>query len=305
MDKILVTGGAGFIGSHIVDQLIEIGHRVIVVDNLSTGNIRNINKKAIFYEIDIRSKDLENIFQEERPDKVIHHAAQIDIQSSINDPSNDADINILGTLNLLGCCKSFNVSKIIYASTAAVYGNPEYLGIDESHTVSPISYYGISKYTPEQYIKTYNELYGLKYTILRYSNVYGPRQDSSGEGGVVAIFLNKAIKNERPLIYGDGEQTRDFIYVGDVANANILALDKGDNEIFNIGTGNSTSVNRLVEVVSETVKSNISPKYVEERKGDIKDSYFNISKAIDILDFSSKTNLVKGISDTYEFYISN
>src|SRR5699024_5377966 len=170
MRRILVTGGAGFIASHIVDELIKNGDKVIVVDNLSTGNIKNVNEKAKFYKVDIGSKELENVFQKEKPNYVIHHAAQIDIQKSIKNPILDSEVNVLGTLNILECCKNYNIQKIIYASSAAVYGEPKYLGIDEEHPIKPISYYGISKHTPEHYIKAYNRLYDLNYTIIRYAN---------------------------------------------------------------------------------------------------------------------------------------
>ncbi|GAB6117189.1 hypothetical protein JCM16816_07860 [Thermoanaerobacter brockii subsp. lactiethylicus] len=200
--KALVTGGAGFIGSNIVDLLIENGYEVVIVDNLSTGKEEFINKKAIFYKKDIIDEDLCKIFEKEKPDYVIHQAAQIDVQKSIDNPVFDAKINVLGTVNLLECCRKSGVKKVIYASSAAVYGNPEYLPIDEVHKINPISYYGISKHTPEHYFVVYRQLYGLKYTILRYANVYGIRQDPKGEGGVISIFLDKMLKGERPIIFG-------------------------------------------------------------------------------------------------------
>lgn len=230
--KVLVTGGAGFIGSHVVDCLIESGHETVVVDNLATGKASHVHPKAKLYVTDIRSKELKEIVETEKPRVVIHQAAQVSVKRSVDEPLWDAEINILGTLNLLECCRAANVEKLIYASSAAVYGDPVYVGVDERHLIQPLSLYGVSKYTPELYIKVYHHLYGLNYTILRYANVYGPRQDSEGEGGVVSIFIDKLLKGEQPIIYGDGEQTRDFVYVTDVAQANVMALTRGDGGVF-------------------------------------------------------------------------
>lgn len=300
--NILVTGGAGFIGSNIVDLLIDNGYDVIVVDNMSTGKKENINKKARFYNIDITDDDLYKVFEDEKIDIVIHHAAQIDIQRSINDPVFDAKVNIVGTINLLECCIRYGIKKIVYASSAAVYGDPEYLGVDEEHKVNPISYYGISKHTPEHYIKVYNELYGLKYTILRYANVYGIRQDPKGEGGVISIFIDKMLNGERPVIFGDGNQTRDFIYVKDVAKANLLALEKGDNEIINISTNKATTINELVEIMNKFMEEPLKPIYKEPRKGDILHSYLDNKKAKDVLGWKPDYELEDGLKETIEYY---
>lgn len=302
MATILVTGGAGFIGSHIVDKLIENGDNVIIIDNLSTGKEENINKKSIFYRKDIRDKSIEEIFKVERPEYVIHHAAQIDVQQSIKNPVLDGDINILGTINVLENCNQYEVKKIIYASSAGVYGDPEYLGIDEKHRVKPISNYGISKLTPEHYIKVYSQMYGIKYTILRYANAYGIRQDPRGEGGVVSIFMDKMFDKENPIIFGDGSQTRDFIYVDDIVEANILSLHKGDNEILNIGTGNATSVNDLFNAMNKIIGYNLRVDYARSRKGDIIHSYFNITKANNILSWSPKYSLEKGLYKVINYY---
>ena len=233
--KVLVTGGAGFIGSHIVDMLIEDGHEVIIIDNLSTGKKEFINKKATFYLLDINSPQLEQIFSKEKPEYVIHQAAQVDVALSIQDPVCDADSNILGTIRLLECCKKFKIRKIIYASSCAVYGETNDCSIHENFIVQPLSFYGASRYTSELYIQLNHKFSGTPYTILRYANVYGPRQTPKGEGGVIAIFMQKALKGEQPVIFGDGEQTRDFVYVKDVASANLSALKNGTNEIINIG----------------------------------------------------------------------
>lgn len=302
--KVLVTGGAGFIGSHIVDTLVENGHDVVIIDNLSTGNIENVNDKAKFYNIDIRDKDIDDVFKEECPEYVIHHAAQIDVQRSIKDPVFDGDVNILGTINILENCKRCGAKKIIYASSAAVYGAPRYLPIDEKHDIQPISYYGISKFTPEHYIQVYGNLYDIKYTILRYANVYGIRQDPKGEGGVVSIFVDRMLSGKSVTIFGDGEQTRDFIYVDDIVSANMLALENGDGEIVNIGTGIQTSVNDLYGTMEAIIKTGKSPINGIARAGDIKDSYFNIEKAEKILGFKPKYSLKDGLGETIRYYRS-
>jgi UDP-glucose 4-epimerase len=300
--KILVTGGAGFIGSHIVDLLIENGYEVVIVDNLSTGKEEFINKKAIFYKKDITDDDLYEIFEKEKPDYVVHQAAQIDVQRSIDDPVFDAKVNILGTVNLLESCRKSGIKKIVYASSAAVYGNPEYLPIDEVHKINPISYYGISKHTAEHYFEVYSQLYDLKYTILRYANVYGIRQDPKGEGGVISIFIDKMLKGERPIIFGDGNQTRDFVYVKDVAKANLLALEKGDSEVVNISTNKATSINKLVELMNEIMNTSLEPIYAEPRKGDIVHSYLDNKKALEVLGWKPEYSLEDGLRETIEYY---
>lgn len=300
--NVIVTGGAGFIGSHIVDKLVDNGDKVIVIDNLSTGDINNVNDKAIFYEKDIRDKEILEIFEKEKPDYVIHHAAQIDVQKSILDPVFDSDVNILGTINILECCRKCNVKKIVYASSAAVYGDPEYLPVDEKHNVNPISYYGISKHTPEHFIKTYAHLYNIKYTILRYANVYGIRQDPKGEGGVVSIFMDMMLKGKNPTIFGDGKHSRDFIYVKDIADANILALYNGDNEILNIGTGQKTTIEELFNVMNDIIGNNLKVLYGPERKGDIVHSYYNISEAKNKLNWKPNYSIRDGLKLTIEYY---
>ncbi|PMQ01790.1 MAG: UDP-glucose 4-epimerase [Dictyoglomus sp. NZ13-RE01] len=300
--KILVTGGAGFIGSHIVDLLVENGYEVVIIDNLSTGKEGFINKKAVFYKKDITDDDLYEIFEKEKPNYVIHQAAQIDVQKSINDPMFDLKVNVLGTVNLLECCRKFNIKKIVYASSAAVYGDPEYLPIDENHKVNPISFYGVSKHTPEHYLDVYSKLYGLKYTILRYANVYGIRQDPKGEGGVISIFIDRMLRGERPIIFGDGNQTRDFVYVKDVAKANLLALERGDNEILNISTGKPTSINELVEIMNKIMNTSLKPIYSDPRKGDIVHSYLDNRKALKVLGWRPEYSLEDGLREAVEYY---
>jgi len=300
--KVLVTGGAGFIGSNIVDALVEKGHEVIVVDNLSSGKKENLNDEADFYQLDIREKELEKVFKENEITHVIHHAAQIDVQHSIKDPLSDAQNNILGTINLLECCRDYKVKKIIYASSAAVYGEPDYLPVDEEHPIKAMSPYGISKHTPEHYIKMYSELYDLKYTIFRYANVYGPRQDPKGEGGVVSIFVDQMLAEKRPMIFGDGEQTRDFIYVSDLVKANLMALDRGDNVLVNISTESRDSVNDLVEYLNQILPYDLDPVYKEARQGDIRHSSLAKEKAEELLGWTPDYDFKAGLEKTVEYY---
>jgi len=300
--EVLVTGGAGFIGSNIVDGLIEAGHQVIVVDNLSTGKKENLNEQAEFYNLDLRDQKLKEVFKENEISHVIHHAAQIDVQHSINDPLFDAQNNILGTINLLECCRAYKVKKIIYASSAAVYGEPDYLPVDEEHPIKAMSPYGISKHTPEHYIKMYNELYELKYTIFRYANVYGPRQDPKGEGGVVSIFVDKMLAEERPVIFGDGQQTRDFVHVYDIVKANLLALDNGDNILVNISTQSRDSVNDLVDHLNQILPYEIKAIYQEARKGDILHSSLANGKAKEQLGWTPGYDFKDGLEQTVGYY---
>ncbi|HQU74710.1 MAG TPA: NAD-dependent epimerase/dehydratase family protein, partial [Calditrichia bacterium] len=236
--KILITGGAGFIASNVADRYIELGHEVVIVDNLVTGQRENIPEKATFYEMDICDPELAAVFEKEKPEVVNHHAAQLDVRKSVADPIYDANINVLGSLNILQNCAKFGTRKFIFASTGgAIYGEQDYFPADEHHPNQPLSPYGITKLATEKYLYFFNDSYGLTYTILRYANVYGPRQNPHGEAGVVAIFARRMLKGEQPMINGSGEQTRDYVFVGDVVKANELALTGGDNTIFNIGTG--------------------------------------------------------------------
>lgn len=302
--RVLVTGGAGFIASHIVDELIDLNHDVCIIDNLSSGSRKNINTEARFYKCDIKEVDkLKLIFEVERPEVVIHHAAQIDVQTSFEKPAFDAESNIVGTINILECCREFGIRKIIYPSSAAVYGDPKYLPLDEDHISNPISFYGISKHTPEHYIKTYALIYGLKYTIFRYSNVYGIRQDPKGEGGVISIFVDKLLNNETAFIFGDGKQTRDFIYVKDIVQANILALCKGDNELLNISTGRPITVNELLKVMKGAAKSKVDVIYKEARKGDILHSYLDNKRAKEELGWEAEYTIADGIMETVQYYM--
>ncbi|CAH0122355.1 UDP-glucose 4-epimerase [Paenibacillus sp. CECT 9249] len=300
--KILVTGGAGFIASHIVDSLIKLQYEVVVIDNLSTGNIKNINKSCTFYKLDLMDPALENIFDSFKPEVVIHHAAQVSVLNSLNQPLLDSSVNINGTIRILDLMKRFKSKKIIYASSAAVYGIPNQLPITENHLIRPISFYGISKYVPEQYIAIYSELYGLDYTILRYSNAYGPRQVSYGEGGVVSIFIDKLINNEYPVIFGDGEQIRDFIFVKDIVSANLSAINNGSRDVYNISSGTETTINKLLSNICYTLGVEYSPQYASSRKGDILHSCLSNEKAIKDLGWNPEFSLDHGILETCEYY---
>lgn len=302
--RIAVTGGAGFIGSNIVDELIRLGHQILIVDNLFTGKKENINKLAAFSQVDINSAELADVFADFQPEVVIHHAAQVSVSKSLVDPFLDQELNIRGTLNVLQSCVSSKVRKIIYASSAAVYGVPQYLPVDEQHSTVPTSFYGISKYVPEAYIKIYSELYGLDYTILRYANVYGPRQDHLGEGGVISIFINNVLENKMLSVFGDGLQTRDFVFVKDVVSANVAALHAGNGEIMNIGNNDQISLNELIDVISEVTSKPIQCKYSEPKPGDIKDSCLDNNKAIKVLGWIPEYSLEKGLKLTFDFYES-
>ena len=244
--NILVTGGAGFIGSHIADAYIAEGHNVIIVDNLSGGVLENVNPKAKFYQLDVRSEKLEDVFQKEKIDVVNHLAAQMDVRRSVSDPKFDASVNVLGGLNIFESARRHRVKKIIFSSTGgAIYGEQDYFPADEEHPTRPISPYGISKLCIEKYLFYYKTVFGINYIVLRYANVYGPRQNPHGEAGVIAIFCNKMLKGEQPVINGYGKQTRDYTFVGDVVKANLLALKYDGSNIYNIGTGIEADVNKL------------------------------------------------------------
>lgn len=300
--KIVVTGGAGFIGSNVVDLLIEKGFEVIVIDDLSSGKLENINDCATFHKVNLCDEiSLSEIFTDLKGAVVIHLAAQVSVQKSLIDPIEDARINIEGTINLMNQCVKNGISKIIYSSSAAVYGRPSYLSIDESHPINPISFYGISKLTPETYVRIYSELYGIKYTILRYANVFGMRQDPRGEGGVISIFLNNMLQLNNSIVFGNGEQTRDFIFVRDVALANMAALSKGDNKIINISSNKEISINDLYLTLSSLLNTNIQLKYSDGRPGDILRSVLNNTYAYEELSWRPEFSLEEGLSLTISY----
>jgi UDP-glucose 4-epimerase len=302
--KILVTGGAGFIGSNISDALIGAGHKVVIVDNLSSGKKANINPRATFYKADITdSKKINEIFRKEKIDILDHHAAQIDVRKSVADPSFDARTNILGTLNLLEAAKNNGVKKVIFASSGGtIYGECGKSAPDEKALARPLSPYGITKHTVEFYLNFYAQLYGMKFTVLRYANVYGPRQDPHGEAGVVAIFSQRMLNNEELAIFGDGKQTRDYVYVGDVVKANLAAISRGDNEIINVGTGILTSVNALYREMAKIISYSKKPVYKPARAGELFKSFLNNRKARKVLGWEPKTALHEGLGKTIEYF---
>ncbi len=300
--KVLVTGGAGFIGSHVVDLLIQSGYEPIVVDNLRSGKREHVPPHVRFIDLDISSPKIEDVFAKEKPDVVIHLAAQVDVAYSIQNPVEDANQNILGTIRLLECCNKYDVKKFIFSSSCAVYGEKDECSIKETIPIQPQSFYGISKYTSEMYIQIFNILHNVPFTILRYANVYGPRQTSKGEGGVISIFFKKVLNGESPFIFGDGEQTRDFVYVEDVAKANVLAIEKGTNEIFNIGCNSKTSINELYQMTTSIASINIPSISMPVRKGDIRYSRLDNTKAINLLGWIPVYDLQAGLNETLKYY---
>ena len=302
--KALVTGGAGFIASHIVDKLIEKGHEVIVIDNLSTGKKDYVNSKVTFYERDI-SDNMDDIFQKELPEIVIHCAAQVMLRASIEHPLKDAKINILGTINLLETCKKNNVKKIIYTSTGgARVGEPKYLPVDEKHSLDPISPYGISKHTAEHYVLMYDKLYGIKSMIFCFGNVYGPRDDPKCNR-VTSIFIDRMLKNESPTIYGDGDQTRDFIYVKDLADFVVNSIGKDTkSNLFHLANGTQISVNQIFNILKNIINFDKSPTYKEAIKGEVRDIYLDTTLASSELDWKVKTSFDEGLKETVNYFQS-
>lgn len=305
--KILVTGGAGFIASNLVDNLISQEHDVVVIDNLTTGKEENINSKATFYKEDIgNTESLEKIFAEEKPDIVNHHAAQVDLRRSVRDPLYDAQVNIMGSLNLINVSSSYNVKKFIYASTGgAVYGEPKYLPVDEKHTIDPQSQYGVSKHTVEHYLFVFKQTHNLPYTVLRYPNVYGPRQDPHGEAGVVAIFTEQMLDGKQPTIFGDGAKTRDYVYVGDLVNANMMAMFNPaelDGGCYNLGWGKEIKDIEVFEAVRDALGLSVEPIFDEKRPGEIDRICLNNTKAKKELNWSPKVEFQEGIKLATEFY---
>jgi len=300
--KILVTGGAGFIGSNLVDGLIEKGHEVLVVDNLSTGKKENINKAAKFIKLDIRSDKLKKVFDKEKPEIVYHLAAQLDITKSIEHPVWDAEQNILGSINLLENCKNFGVKKIIFSSTAGVYGDTSNIPTSEDAPLNPPSPYGIGKLAVEKYLEYYFQTHKLPYIVLRYANVYGPRQISKGEGGVVAIFIDKFLKNDSPTINGDGIQTRDYVYVSDVVDANLDALISDRAGIFNIGTTVETDVNTLADIIKGNFENTKEISHGPALSVDQKRSALDNTRAKNELRWQPNIKLEEGIKKTIEWF---
>lgn len=301
--KVVVTGGAGFIGSHIVDLLIEQGSEVAVIDNLSTGDLAHVHQQATLFQTDIVGEQLDEIFQQYRPEAVIHQAAQVDVPKSMREPLSDGFVNVMGTLNVLESAKRYGVKKIVYASSCAVYGEPLENPITEQHRIDPISLYGASKWLGECYIRTYHRIHQLDYTILRYANVYGPRQGEKGEGGVVSIFLRNLMEGVSPTIFGDGKQTRDFVYVKDVARANVLAVRQGSQQTVNVSTNVSTSIESLYEQLKYHTRIDLPVVYKQARPGDIQHSLLNASRSKQHLGWEPRYSLQKGIAETVQYLL--
>lgn len=315
--KILVTGGAGFIASNVVDAYIEAGHEVVVIDNLFTGKKENVNPRAKFYQLDIRSGDARTVFERERPDILNHHAAQISVPASVADPIFDADVNVKGFLNLLEAARTSGTRKVVFISSGgAIYGEAEEYPTTEASTPKPLSPYAITKSVSEKYLEFYSGFHGLGYTVLRYANVYGPRQVPHGEAGVVAIFMDRLLSGKPCVInqFSDepGGMTRDYCYVGDIVRANLLALERGERDAFNIGTGVATRTIDLFNLIFRAVKekapmtpaSHGTPERMEARPGDLRRSCLNAGKARAGLGWSPTVDLAEGIRRTLEWRMS-
>ena len=303
--RVLVTGGAGFIASHVVDALVKEGHEVAVVDDLSMGKREQVHPSARFYRVDIRDRQaLEEVFRTERPEVVNHHAAQADLRRSMSEPSFDASVNIVGSLNLLEFSLTHKVRKFINISSGgAVYGEPQRLPVDELHPIHPVSVYGVSKYAVEQYLRLFDG-FGLDYTILRYANVYGPRQNPAGEAGVVAIFSRQMLAGECPTIFGDGTKTRDYVYVDDIVAANLLAMTekRASGRSYNVGLGREVSDRQIFELVRRAAGATVEPIAASKRPGEIDRICLDASLAKAELGWEPTIFLEEGISQTVAFY---
>ena len=300
--RVLVTGGAGFIGSHIVDALIERGDAVFVVDDLSEGRRANLNPDARMFNVSVNdAAGLAKAFAEAKPDVVSHHAAQISVRNSMYDPTHDAQVNIIGSLNVLQCAVKHDVERIVFASTSAVYAKPSHLPMDETHPLSPESVYGVSKLSVENFIRLYSDAYGIKHKIFRYGNVFGPRQNPHGEAGVVAIFTGQFLRGEQPTIFGDGTKTRDYIYISDIVAANTAALgDAGDNDTYNIARGIGVSDFEIFDAVRGASDSHTQPKYAPVRPGEAMHVSLDPAKAMHALSWQPRVSLYEGILQVVE-----
>lgn len=308
--KVIVTGGAGFIGSHLVNKLIKKGHKVVVADNLSTGKKENLNKKAKFYKVDICSPKIAEIFEIERPEIVYHYAAQIDVRKSTENPMEDAKINILGSLNLIQNLTS-NIKhqtsrpKFIFASSVGVYGEPKTLPVKESHPLNPMAPYPVTKVAVEKYLNYYQSQ-GLNFVSLRYSNIYGPRQLSEiGEGGAIAIFIKKILNGEKPIIFGSGLQTRDFLFVADAVEAAILSLKAPPGSIYNVSTNKEITIKALLKLTSEILNKKLQLIFKPLQQGEIIKSRIDYSKIKKELGWQPKYNLEKGLRETVKWFSKN
>ena len=301
--KILVTGGAGFIGSHVADALLADGHDVHILDDLSSGKKANLPDGATFHKGDIRSAKVEGLFEQHQFEALYHLAAQMDVRKSVEDPGFDAEVNVLGFLNLMEAGRENGLKKVVFSSTGgAIYGEPEYAPQDEEHALKPISPYGITKLVAEKYLHFYHLQHGLQYVALRYANVYGPRQDAHGDAGVVAIFSRAFLSGEQPQIYGDGEQTRDYVFVEDVVRANVAALQLDEPEIVNVGTAEETTVNELFRQIRDLAGSDAEEQHAAARPGEQQRSVIDPSKAERVLDWTPAFALNNGLAKTVRWF---
>jgi UDP-glucose 4-epimerase len=305
--RILVTGGAGFIGSNVADRFLELGHDVAVFDDLSTGFREFVHREARLFQGDLAdAAAVDRCLAEFHPDVVDHHAAQIDVRKSVSDPVWDARVNILGSIGLLQACTRHGVKKLIYASTGgALYGEGRQLPATENHPVNPEAPYGASKHTVEHYLYLWKLLHGLDYTVLRYPNVYGPRQNPHGEAGVNAIFIGLMLEGKRPRIFGDGKAVRDYLYVSDVVDANVLALEKGSGEMLNLGTGVGTSVNDIVRELKASSARRSTPIHEPPRPGEVQRIYLDAARAKRVLGWTPKVSFAEGLRRTVEWSRGN
>jgi UDP-glucose 4-epimerase len=301
--KILVTGGAGFIGSHVADALVAAGHGVHILDDLSSGKEENLPADAVFHRMDIRDEGVEGLFEEHGFDVLVHHAAQMDVRRSVADPGFDADVNLIGFLNLMERGRENGIKKVVFASTGgAIYGEPDYTPQDENHPLRPLSPYGITKLSTEKYLYYYEQEYGIPSVALRYGNVYGPRQNPHGEAGVIAIFVGRLLEGKQAVIFGDGEQTRDYVYVGDVVRANLAAIDFQGSGVFNVGTSVESSVNELYRLLRDQIRPEMPEYHEAARPGEQRRSVLDFAYSRDVLGWSPQVPLVQGLQSTVEWF---
>lgn len=301
--KYLVTGGAGFIGSHLVDKLIEQNHQVVVIDNLATGKKENINSGAKFYQYSITDPKISNIFKKEKPQIVFHFAAHIEARESVKYPIFDAETNILGSLNVLENCRKFGVKKIIFASSGGeIYGDAKVIPTPEDYQPSPISPYGVSKLAIEKYLYSYLKMYSINFTALRYGNVYGPRQNPYGEAGVIAIFLNKMLNGEQPFIHGSGKQTKDYIFIEDVISATIYISKKNINGVINIATSKETSVLEIFNKLKKLTDLEVRERHIPLPISGFKRGALSIKMAKKVINWQPRYNLEKGLQETFDWF---
>lgn len=301
--KIVVTGGAGFIGSHITDALMEREHTVHVIDDFSTGRLENVPVNATVHRLDIRSEYIHSLFEQEQFDVLVHHAAQMDVRKSVADPQFDASVNVLGLLNLMEAGRKNGLKKVVFASTGgAIYGEPVFAPQNEDHPLQPVSPYGITKLCSEKYLYYYQQSYGISYVALRYANVYGPRQNPHGEAGVVAIFTQKMLEGKQPFINGDGLQTRDYVYVGDVVRANVCALSYDHSGIFNVGTRIETNVNTLFRTIRSMTSLEIPEVHAAGQPGEQRRSVLDYKLSLQVLGWEPEYTLHTGLERTVSWF---